>query len=181
MRRVTKRLFLLVSVCALCVAALATPSAHASQSGTCDFDGVVGVDPPIPPAGWRPDVTGTYTMSARSHACVVTDSAGNAVANGTADITSGGTFSSIQCGTANARGSAMIRFSTGQTFMFDITVFAVANHGVLQMVNGAAGSGVVEIVPGDIPPPVGGGFGGNCVTTSVSQFRIRGAFSMALP
>ena len=181
MRRLTKRLFLMLSLTALAAVAFGGASAQAATSGTCVFTGlagsITGPGPGVPPIIAGPLGSGTYTFQGDSPACVILNTAGNPVATGTAHITSSGSYQNVLCGTGTATGTAQVAFNNGQTFNVGYTIAFASGVGALAVTSGATGGGEVTIVPGDVPQPVGNGSGGNCITTGVTAFQVYGAFT----
>src|SRR3954454_11343757 len=108
MRRLTKRLFLMLSLTALAAVAFGGASAQAATAGACAFTGLAGnLSPGVPPASAGAAgvlATGTYTFAGTAPACAILNSAGTPVASGTANISSSGGYTNILCGTGLATG-----------------------------------------------------------------------------
>jgi hypothetical protein len=121
----------------------------------CQFSGTTTQLTPIPVTGAN---TGTYTFSGTAN-CVTANGPLLGIA-----LSSGGTYSNVQCGTGTARGSITI----GGVGSFSYEIVFAAGQGVLRATSaGDQGVGVVTIVP-----QLGG-----CVTGPVTSFTVNGDFT----
>jgi len=182
---------------ALSAMAFIVPSAQAQGvvgAAACVFEGVSGQAAPgveniVSDLGPAPDILDTdsgtfgFTGSATCAGADANDVPPTVVGPATFDLSAGGTYNNVICGTGTANGTANLTDggSTNIDYTFGI-MFAngvglkslVVDGGTFawKTVDGGAGQGVVHIVPN-----VFGG-GGNCIDESVTSFVVNGSYGI---
>jgi len=183
---------------ALSAMAFIVPSAQAQTgvvgAAACVFEGVSGQAAPgveniVSDLG--PDILDTdsgtfgFTGSATCAGADANNVPPTVVGPATFELSAGGTYNNVICGTGTANGTANltnggdtdINSTFGITFAAGVgKISLVVDGGTAagEAVSGGNGDGAVNIIPNGLEG------GGNCIDESVTSFVVNGAFSSTL-